>query len=168
MSVLRSNRLREGGRNALLYFLSVFPHRSTSDKILQFLMRAQTQHLFAAAGRIPRAEIFVHDIEESCLNSNDARRERTATNSSVTRSGTRRRMHFLEKSHKAKMLSHLARNAADFCRRAIYPAAREVITGTPATAYRLALVTPKAKAKDPATWRGLPAGARGVSPCFCC
>ena len=47
-----------------LYFLPVFLYRAARDKILQFLVGAQAKHFFAAAGRISRAQIFVHDVEE--------------------------------------------------------------------------------------------------------
>ena len=63
MAVLRRDRLREGGGQALV-FLAGLLHRATGDQILKFFIGAQTQHFLAAAGGITGTQIFVHDIEE--------------------------------------------------------------------------------------------------------
>ena len=63
VSVLRSDRCRKSGRKPFV-FLAILSHRATGHKILQLLIRSQAKHLLAAAGRISRAQIFVHDIEE--------------------------------------------------------------------------------------------------------
>ncbi|MCA1658819.1 MAG: hypothetical protein LC627_05930 [Verrucomicrobiaceae bacterium] len=63
MSILRRNRLRQRGSKPLIFLAGLF-HGATGHEVLKFFVSAETQHLFAAAGRIPGSEILVHDIEE--------------------------------------------------------------------------------------------------------
>src|SRR2546423_9354372 len=63
VSVLRRDRLGERGRQAFV-FLAGLTHGAASHQILKFFVSTEAQHFLAAAGRISRAQIFVHDIKE--------------------------------------------------------------------------------------------------------
>ena len=63
MAVLRRDRLGERGRETLV-FLASLTDRPTGDEILKLFVSTETEHFFAAAGRIPGPQIFVHDIKE--------------------------------------------------------------------------------------------------------
>src|ERR1044071_1220725 len=63
VSVLRSDRCRKRGWEPLV-FLAVLSHRATGYEVLQLFISSQAKHFLAAAGRISRAQIFVHNIEE--------------------------------------------------------------------------------------------------------
>lgn len=63
MAVLRSDRQGERGRKPLIFLASFF-HGTPCHQVLQFFVGTQAQHLLATAGRVPRAQILVHDIEE--------------------------------------------------------------------------------------------------------
>lgn len=59
-------RLEGGGKrsgNAPVFFRSFF-NCSPRDEILQFLVGAQSKHLFATAGGISGAHVFVHQLEK--------------------------------------------------------------------------------------------------------
>ncbi|MGI8480565.1 MAG: hypothetical protein ACR2MF_00610 [Chthoniobacterales bacterium] len=63
MAILRRDSLSQSSRRDFI-FLSGLLHRTARHQILQLLISAQAKHLLAAAGRISRAQIFMHDVEE--------------------------------------------------------------------------------------------------------
>src|SRR6266446_10885163 len=63
LSVLRSDRCRKSGREPFV-FLAILSHSATGHEILELFISSQAKHLLPAAGRISRAQIFVHNIEE--------------------------------------------------------------------------------------------------------
>src|SRR6266480_2494870 len=72
-----------------LYFLPFFLTAPRATRFCNFSY-ARRRSISSPPLAAFRARRFSCTISKSCLNSNDARRESTATNSSVTRSGTRR------------------------------------------------------------------------------
>src|ERR1700681_3981733 len=72
-----------------LYFLPVFLTAPRATRFCSFSY-ARRRSISSPPLAAFRARRFSCTISKSCLHSNDARRESTATNSSVTRSGTRR------------------------------------------------------------------------------
>ena len=103
----------ERGREAFV-FLAGLSHRAAGHEILQLLVSTQAQHFLAAAGRISRAQIFVHDIEELLeLERCTAGKHRNQFLGHQIGNSTGECV-FLENSHKAQMISRFARYAADF------------------------------------------------------
>jgi len=51
-------------RRKTLVFLAILLHRTARDQILQLLISTEPEHFFATAGRVPRPQIFVHNIEK--------------------------------------------------------------------------------------------------------
>src|SRR5213075_1799943 len=72
-----------------LYFLPFFLTAPRATRFCSFSY-ARRRSISSPPLAAFRARRFSCTISKSCLNSKDARRERTATSSSVTRSGTRR------------------------------------------------------------------------------
>src|ERR1043166_8938184 len=77
-----------------LYFLPVFLTAPRATRFCSFSY-ARRRSISSPPLAAFRARRFSCTISKSCLNSNEERLERTATSSSVTRSGTRRENAFL-------------------------------------------------------------------------
>src|SRR5213083_888708 len=115
-----------------LYFLPFFLTAPRATRFCNFSY-ARKRSISSPPLAAFRARRFSCTISKSCLNSNDARRESTATNSSVTRSGTRREnAFFLRIAISQKSYHILPSSAADFSRGGIEAFLWDIYTGVPA------------------------------------
>jgi hypothetical protein len=113
VSVLWRDCLRQSGRKALIFFAILF-HRTPRDKVLQFLVGPETEHFLAAAGRITRAQIFVHDVEELFeLERRTPGKHRNQFLGHQIGNSTGKCI-FLKNSHKTARITHFGELAADF------------------------------------------------------
>src|SRR4051812_31069093 len=113
MAVLRSDRLGERSREPLV-FLASLTDRPTGDEVLKLFVSTQAQHLFAAAGRIPGPQIFVHDIKELLeLERCTAGEDRNQFFGHEIGNSTGECV-FLENSHRAGMIPHPGALASEF------------------------------------------------------
>src|SRR5260370_16264920 len=94
-----------------LVFLAILPHCATCDQVLEFFVRAQTEHFLASAGGVSRAEILVHNIKQFLELVGGATREHCHQFLSDQIRNSTRKCVFLENSrseeHTSELQSHL-------------------------------------------------------------
>src|SRR5262249_4788408 len=114
MAVLRRNRARQGRWQALV-FLAVLFHGATRDQVLQFLVRAQTEHFLATACGVAGAKVFVDDVEELFkLERRPARKHCDKFLGHQIRNSAGECV-FLKYSHRTCNLTQIGENALQFC-----------------------------------------------------
>src|SRR5213075_2577588 len=99
-----------------LYFLPFFLTAPRATRFCSFSY-ARRRNISSPPLAAFRARRFSCTISKSCLNSNDARRESTATSSSVTRSGTRRENAFFLRIAIGPKHSMFSQNCSTFLSR---------------------------------------------------
>src|SRR4051812_29143880 len=103
VAILRRDRLGECGRKPFV-FLASFANSAPGYQVLKLFVSAEAQHFFAATGRIPGPEIFVHDIKELLeLERCSARKHRNQFFGHEIGNSTGECV-FLENSHRAGMI----------------------------------------------------------------
>src|ERR1700757_897968 len=99
----------------LLYFFLVFLTAPRATRFCNFSY-ARKRSISSPPLAAFRARRFSCTMSNNCLNSNDERRERTATSSSVTRSGTRRENAFFFRiAIRVETIARFQETAAVFC-----------------------------------------------------
>src|SRR6202049_4614500 len=96
-----------------LYFLPFFLTAPRATRFCNFSY-ARSRSISSPPLAAFRARRFSCTMSKSCLNSNDARRESKATNSSVTRSGTRRENAFFLRIAIRSKEEHVSANPQQF------------------------------------------------------